>query len=96
MQIDINHIIKLSNIKMTEQEISLLKEQLENIVNWLEIIGKVDTSSVQPMTNILQDLNFINVQKKSSHKIENVKEILANAPETFENYFCIPKVIEDR
>ena len=94
MNINIAHILELSNIKMDTKEIILLEKQLSNIIMWLDSIAKVDTTNIEPMYNRLQDLNIIHVQDKNLTETISVEHILYNAPETFETFFTVPRVVD--
>ena len=92
---NIEHIIKLANIQMNDKERVLLENQLDNIINWLDVIAKVDTSGIEPMHNVLQDLHFINTQNYASSGAVGADKVLSNSPEIFDNFFVIPKVIDN-
>lgn len=94
MNINIAHIMELSNIKMDTKEVILLEKQLSNIIIWLDSIAKVDTNNVEPMYNILQDLNIFHMQDQKITETINVEKILSNAPETFETFFTVPRVVD--
>ena len=94
MAADINHLIKLANIKMTEHEIDLLSKQLDNIVYWVEFVSKIDTKNIEPMYNRLQDLQILHLQNKDNIDKNNVDKILQNAPEVFDNFIIVPKILD--
>lgn len=95
MLIDINHIIKLANIRMSDSEIALLEKQLQNIVNWVDMIAKIKTDNIEPMYNRLQDLHIFSTQDKTSEVTVGTEKILENASEVFENFFVVPKVVDN-
>lgn len=73
-----------------------LVKDLDKIVEWQEILKEVNIEGVEPMYNTLgEDAMYISnediVEKKNS-----VEEILANAPESEDNYFLVPKVIKEK
>ncbi len=94
MAADINHLIKLANIKMTDQEIVLLSKQLDNIIYWLDFVSKIDTTNIEPMYNRLQDLQILHLQNKDNIDKNNVDKILQNAPEVFDNFIIVPKILD--
>ena len=94
MNINIAHILELSNIKMNSSEVILLEKQLSNIIIWLDSIAKVDTTNIEPMYNRLQDLNIVHIQDQNLTEIASVEDILSNAPETFETFFTVPRVVD--
>ncbi len=94
MNINIAHILELSNIKMNGSEVILLEKQLSNIIIWLDSIAKVDTTNIEPMYNRLQDLNIVHIQDKNLTEVVSVEDILSNVPETFETFFTVPRVVD--
>jgi aspartyl-tRNA(Asn)/glutamyl-tRNA(Gln) amidotransferase subunit C len=94
MLINISHILELSNIKMNDKEIVLLEQQLSNIIDWLDAIAKCDTTGIEPMYNVLQYLNINHFQDKNVTEVVDIKDILSNAPETFDTFFTVPRVVD--
>ena len=55
MQIDeatVRHVARLARIKVSERETVSLKRELTSILEWVEQLGEVDTSAVEPMTRM--------------------------------------------
>jgi len=81
---------KLSMIKVENKE-EMLKD-LNQIVEFVEILNDVDTS------NIDATFNTLNVSTPLRDDIpkdnDAIKTILANAPKVDGNYFLVPKIIE--
>lgn len=94
MNINIAHILGLSNIKMDNKEIILLEKHLSNIIIWLDSIAKVETANIEPMYNRLQYLNIGHIQNQNLIETISVEHILSNAPETFETFFTVPRVVD--
>ena len=56
MQVDeatVRRIARLARIKITEAEAKGLKTELSGILNWVEQLDEVDTSSVEPLTRVV-------------------------------------------
>ena len=95
MKIDKNttlKIAKLSRIKIEDSEVDELSSQLSAIVDWVEQLNEVDTSKVEPLSNV--SMSKLPLRKDIENLEDNSQKILLNAPDKLENYFAVPKVVE--
>ena len=95
MKIDKNttlKIAKLSRIKIEDDEIDELSNQLSSIVNWVEQLNEVNTDNVEPLSNV--SMTKLPLRKDIEDTEDNSKEVLLNAPDKLGNYFAVPKVVE--
>ena len=95
MKIDKNTILKiakLTRVKINNNEIAELSNQLSSILDWVEILNEVNTDNIEPLSNVSKSKLYL---RKDEKNIENKSnEVLSNAPEKLENYFVVPKVVE--
>ena len=88
---EIIHISKLAHLKIDESEMENYKKNLEEIIEFVEIINNVDTTNIE---ETIATNEKYNVFRKDEIKRETSKEeLLANAPSQDEGMFQIPKVI---
>ena len=87
----VKKIANLSKISLTEEEQKLFKVELNNILEWVDKLQKVNTDNVEPMLSVFNESMKLR-QDKSEHT--NADDILINAPEKKEGFFIVPKVIE--
>ena len=88
---EILHIAELANLKLKDEEIPEYLENLQNILNFANIVNK---APVEGLNTSVGSLNNFNVFRKDEVKVfEDNKALLQNAPEEEENMFRIPKVI---
>jgi aspartyl-tRNA(Asn)/glutamyl-tRNA(Gln) amidotransferase subunit C len=95
MKIDKNttlKIAKLIRIKIKDNEIAELSDQLSSILNWVEKLNEVNTDNIEPLSNI--SMSELPQRKDKENNKDYSNEVLSNAPEKLENYFVVPKVIE--
>jgi aspartyl-tRNA(Asn)/glutamyl-tRNA(Gln) amidotransferase subunit C len=95
MQIDeatVRHVARLARIKVSEPETASLKRELTSILQWVEQLGEVDTSAVEPMTR-MGDMK-LPLRKDEVTAGEIADDIVKNAPLTEDHYFLVPKVVE--
>jgi len=95
MKIDKNTILKiakLTRVKINNNEIVELSNQLSSILDWVEILNEVDTDNIEPLSNVSKSKLYL--RKDEKNKEDKSNDVLSNAPEKLENYFVVPKVIE--
>ena len=88
---EILHIAKLANLKLKEEEIPEYIKNLQDILNYANI---VDNAPIEGLDTSIGALENYNVFRKDEIKVfEDNKALLQNAPEKEDNMFKIPKVI---
>lgn len=89
---DVLHLAQLSNLQLADDEVAGLQEDLGNILGYVEQLGELDTTGVEP-TYQVTDLE--NVWRDDSVINYNVsrEELLARAPEQDKQQIKVPKVL---
>ena len=88
----VKKVAKLARIKIDPKEEHNLKLELNNILEWVDKLQKVDTKNIEPMLSVSNEPMPLREDKVTS-KIEN-DQILLNAPEKKAGFFVVPKVVE--
>lgn len=89
---DVLHLAQLSNLELNEAEIDGLRTDISNILGYVDQLGKLDTTGVEPtyqvtgLSNVWRDDQVIN------YGITR-EELLARAPETVDSQVKVPKVL---
>ena len=90
---DIEKVALLARLQLNESELSTMTEQLAEIVAYVDLLGEVDTQSVEPMAHAIEVTNvFAEDQVQPSLPRE---EALANAPHHDERGYLVPAVLGD-
>ena len=94
---EVAKIASLARIKMGDDELDTMVPELNNILNWVEQLGEVDTSGVEPMTAVIP--NTLRLREDEGDAIPQTaggrrEDVLANAPAAEHGFFGVPKVIE--
>ena len=85
------HIANLSDLKIKDSEINKYLNNLQDILNYAEIINEVD---VEDIKETIGEEDRANVFRKDEVKeFDNISGIMENAPDKERNMFKIPKVI---
>lgn len=86
------HIAKLAKIKLADDEIENYKKNLEEILDFANIVNSVDTDNIGETIGINE--NFNRFRKDEVKNSEMRDKLLQNAPSQDEGMFRIPKVIQ--
>jgi len=91
---DAEHIAKLANLEFTDEEKEKFTHQLNKILEYMEQMNKLDTSKVTPLSHVIELSNVFRADEvKQSITTE---EALKNAPSKTEEFFKVPKVINEK
>jgi aspartyl-tRNA(Asn)/glutamyl-tRNA(Gln) amidotransferase subunit C len=89
---EVTHVARLARLEFTEIETETFTSQLNHILLYMEMLNRVDTTGVTPMTHAIAQQNAFREDKvKPSLSRDNT---LANAPDARGDFFRVPKVIE--
>ena len=95
MSIDLQTVKKiagLSRISVTDAEAEAMVPELNNILGWVEQLGEVDVTGVQPMTAVIPNQQRLRDDVVTDGNVRD--KVLANAPQAEHGFFAVPKVIE--
>ena len=95
MSVDIatvKRVAHLARIAVDDAEAERMTGELNNILKFVEQLNEVDVSGVEPMTSVTP----MALRQRQDVVTDGGKaaDIVANAPETAENFFLVPKVVE--
>ena len=85
-------IAALARIKVNEAELAAMVPELNGILAWVEQLGEVDVSGVEPMTAVIENHLRLREDKVTDGGVQSA--VLANAPARQDGFFGVPKVIE--
>lgn len=88
----VRKIAILARIKIAEDKLPPLADELNNIIGWVEQLSEVDTDGVVPMTSVAEMTMPSRDDVISDGNYE--ERVLANAPDKVTPYFAVPKVVE--
>lgn len=95
MTIDNNLILKLehlSRLQLSATEREQIKGDLNNILSMIEKIDELDLTDIEPLQDIIDNVNVLREDEVSGHVSR--EEALKNAPKADEKYFLLPKVVK--
>jgi len=88
----VKKIAGLARIAITDEDAARIAPELGNILGWIEMLGEVDTSGVEPMTAVIPNTLRLRDDVVTDGGIRD--QLMANAPQAEHGFFTVPKVIE--
>jgi aspartyl-tRNA(Asn)/glutamyl-tRNA(Gln) amidotransferase subunit C len=88
----VRKIASLARIAVTDGEVDAMVPELNNILGWIEQLGEVDVTGVEPMTAVIPNVLRLRADVVTDGGIR--ERVLANAPAAEHGFFGVPKVIE--
>jgi len=85
-------VAKLARLKIDDARAEALATDLGGIFKWIEQLNEVNTDGIQPLTSVGGQKAYRRPDVVSDGNIQ--ADIVANAPESSEGFFVVPKVVE--
>ena len=88
----VRRIAHLARIAVADDEVAHLQGELNAILAWVEQLQAVDVAGVEPMTSVTP----MKMKMRDDKVTDGGKadEIVKNAPQSDDNFFLVPKVVE--
>lgn len=85
-------VAHLARIRVAEDRLPELAQQLSNILSFMEQLNAVDVEGVEPMTSVLP----MHLKRRDDAVRDGAMpaKVLQNAPDAREGFFAVPKVVE--
>ena len=88
---EVAHMAQLSRRSLSGQEQELFARQLGDILGYMDVLAKVDTSAVEPLYSPAQYTSA--TREDVAAHVRTRQEVLANAPEADGEYFMVPRIV---
>jgi aspartyl-tRNA(Asn)/glutamyl-tRNA(Gln) amidotransferase subunit C len=88
----VKKVASLAKLRVEEERLRLLAEELSGILAWIEQLNAVDTEGVEPMTSAVA----ATLPRRADAVTDggDPERVLSNAPKRDRNFFVVPKVVE--
>ena len=90
---EVKKVAKLARLELDESEIQSHSKQLEKILGYIEQLDKIDTDNIPCTTRAIEVVNVFRKDEKKDFK--NSEELLDLAPSRENNFFKVPKIINE-
>lgn len=88
---DVEHVAVLSRLHLSESEKENYTETLNSILEYMEILNRVDTNEIEPTAHVLPLKNIS--REDVMHEPLDREKALANAPEEEDGCFKVPRIV---
>ena len=90
-------IASLARIQMDDAALDKMVPEFNNILAWVDQLGEVETSGVEPMTAVIENHlrlrdDVVDADPLTGGGVRDA--VLANAPAAEHGFYGVPKVIE--
>lgn len=89
-QDEVLRIARLARIEIDEKDLEGVRKKFSAVLDYFKILEEADTNGVQPLFHASERMEL---RPDIAEAPLNRGDILANAPDAFENCFRIPKVV---
>lgn len=88
----IKYLESLARIELTADEKNKVSEELQDILTYIEMLNELDTDDIEPVSHAFSVTNVF--RRDEAVCAMTPEQIVANAPESKDNMFVVPKAVE--
>ena len=88
----VRKIARLARLKLPESTVAPMAVELSKLLNWVEQLGELDTTGVEPMTTAIA----MKLKTRADVVTDGgyAEDIVRNAANHEDTFFTVPKVVE--
>ena len=88
----VDYIAELSRLELQTSEKQAMTAQLEQIIAYMDVLNKLDTTGVEPMSHVFPVKNVLREDQVSPS--QDRAALLAGSPAGDKEAFLVPKAVE--
>ncbi len=88
---EVEHVANLARLTLSDEDLEVMTGQLGTILSYVDKLGELDTSKVEPTTHVFSVTNAFREDRVTESLSR--EESLANAPLQNGESFQVPKII---
>lgn len=89
---DVLKLAALSKLRLTDEEVEKLRSELSEILNYVEILNKVDTDSLSPTYQVTGLTNVMRPDEIQDYGYKS-DDLIKNAPAVQDGQFKVKRVL---
>lgn len=89
---DIIHVARLARLALTDAEIDRMERHLNNLLKQIDTLQELETEGVEPTAHSFPVYNVF--RDDLSNPSLTPDQVLANAPESANGLFIVPRIVE--
>jgi aspartyl-tRNA(Asn)/glutamyl-tRNA(Gln) amidotransferase subunit C len=90
----VRHVAHLARLEITDEEVARYGEQLSQILRYMEHLNELDTTDIPPTAHALPVSNVFREDEVQTTSSLDPSRALKNAPDRQEDFFRVPKVLD--
>jgi aspartyl-tRNA(Asn)/glutamyl-tRNA(Gln) amidotransferase subunit C len=90
---DVQHVARLARLHLTDEEAERMREQLDAILAYIDKLRELDVEGVEPTAHAVLLVNVLRDDVLAPCLTQEAA--LANAPDRADEFFRVPRIIED-
>ncbi len=89
---DVKYMANLARLQLTEHEAKGLVKDMNEILEYMDLLGQIDSSGVAPLEHVSDN----EARFRSDQALPPIdhEKALKNAPDADKDYFRVPRVID--
>lgn len=92
---DVLYVADLAHLELTDEEVKKFVPQLNSILEYMQKLNRLDTTSVDPMAQVAVSLAENSALRADrTERVFSPEDALKSAPESGGGCFKVPRVIE--
>ncbi|KPK42198.1 MAG: glutamyl-tRNA amidotransferase [Omnitrophica WOR_2 bacterium SM23_29] len=89
----VRYVARLARIKLSEKEVKLFAQQLDQILAYVDKLKKLDVKDIPPTSHVMVLKNVF--REDQTRPSLTKEEVLKNAPQRKNDFFKVPRIIEE-
>jgi aspartyl-tRNA(Asn)/glutamyl-tRNA(Gln) amidotransferase subunit C len=90
---EVQHVARLARLHLTDDEAERMREQLDAILAYIDKLSELAVDGVEPTAHAVPVVNVM--REDAVRACLSQDEALANAPDRADEFFRVPRIIED-
>jgi aspartyl-tRNA(Asn)/glutamyl-tRNA(Gln) amidotransferase subunit C len=90
---EVQHVARLARLHLTDEEAERMREQLDAILAYIDKLRELDVEGVEPAAHAVPLINVMRDDALAPCLPQ--EQALANAPDRADEFFRVPRIIED-
>jgi len=89
---EVEKLAKLCRLKLTTKEVGQMQTELNSILDYVEILQKVDVKGLHPTSQVTGLMNVFRPDEIMDYRVEP-RDLLKNAPAAKDNQFKVKRIL---
>ena len=90
----VEKVAALAKLEFSTEEFDALTSELNNVIGYIDQLKELDVDNVKPLENLNEAVEGSALRKDEVRPSLPVEAALRNAPKAADNYFLVPKVLQ--